>query len=94
MKGINILKSVALSAASLTVGFIAISFPFRLFDTLTGDAMHIVFISELIIYSLIGAIFLVVKDKRKQEKIKKERRHELRRKKIEQVKRDWIDIAA
>ena len=94
MKGINILKSAALSIASLTVGFIAISFPFRLFDTLTGDAMHIIFISEILIYSLIGALFLVVKEKKKQEEIKNEKRHELRRKKIEQVKRDWIDIAA
>lgn len=94
MKGINILKSIALFTASLTVGFIAISFPFNLFNTLTADEMHIIFISEIIIYSLIGAIFLVVKDKKKQQEIKNKKRREIRKKKLEQVQRDWIDLAA
>ena len=94
MKTTNILKSIALSVAALFFGFIAISLPFNLFNTLSSDAMHIVFISEIIIYFAIGMLFLVFKDKKKQEEIKMQKRHELRNQKIEQVKRDWIDVAA
>ena len=94
MKINNIIKSIALSIAALAVGFIAISLPFNLFSTLSSDAMHIIFISELILYFAIGMIFLVFKDKQKQEKVKMQKRHEQRSQKIEQVKREWIDIAA
>ena len=90
----NILKSMLLTLASLTIGFAAIAFPFNLFKTLTSDAMHVIFISEIVIYFVLGLIFLALADKRKQEKIKRERRHEERRQKIERVQREWIDIAA
>lgn len=90
----TILKSIALSLSALTVGFFAISLPFNLFDSLSNEAMHIIFIAEIIIYSFIGAIFLIVKDRKKQEEIKNEKRREIRNKKVEQVKRDWIDLAA
>ena len=90
----NILKSMLLTLASLTIGFAAIAFPFNLFKTLTSDAMHVIFISEIVIYFVLGLIFLALSDKRKQEKIKSERRHEERRQKIERVQREWIDIAA
>ena len=94
MKINKILKSIAISFLSLVSGYWAISFPFNLFGTLTKDAMHLVFIAEIIIYFVIAMIFLVIADKRKQEKIKFEQRHEERCRKIEQVKRDWYDIAA
>ena len=94
MKINKILKSIAISFLSLVAGYWAISFPFNLFGTLTKDAMHLVFIAEIIIYFVIAMIFLVIADKRKQEKIKFEQRHEERCRKIEQVKRDWYDIAA
>ena len=94
MKKNNILKSIALSIASLAVGFFAISFPFNLFGTLTKDAMHLVFISEIIIYFGLAMIAIVVAEKKKQQRVKNEQRHEERCRKIEQVKREWIDIAA
>lgn len=94
MKRNSILKSIALSVASLAVGFLAISFPFNLFGTLTKDAMHLVFISEIIIYFGLAMIAIVVAEKKKQQRVKKEQRHEERCRKIEQVKREWIDIAA
>ena len=92
MKRNNILKSILLSVASLAVGFLAISFPFNLFGTLTKDAMHLVFISEIVIYFGLAMILLVVSEKNKQKR--NEQRHEERCRKIEQVKREWIDIAA
>ena len=90
----NLLKSALLTLVSLAVGFIAIALPFNLFSTLTSDAMHIIFINEIIIYFSVAMIFLAISDKKKQEKIKLEKRHEERKQKIERVKRDWIDIAA
>ena len=90
----NLLKSALLTLVSLAVGLIAIALPFNLFSTLTSDAMHIIFISEIIIYFSVAMIFLAISDKKKQEKIKLEKRHEERKQKIERVKRDWIDIAA
>ena len=94
MKRNNILKSILLSVASLAVGFLAISFPFNLFGTLTKDAMHLVFISEIVIYFGLAMIAIVVAEKKKQQRVKNEQRHEERCRKIEQVKREWIDIAA
>lgn len=90
----NLLKSVILTLSSLAIGFIATALPFNLFSTLTSDAMHVVFISEIIIYFFVAMIFLVVADKKKQRRIKLEQRHEKRKAKIERVKTDWIDIAA
>ena len=94
MKKRSIIKSLLLTTASLVIGFIAIAFPFNLFKTLTGEAMQVLFISEIVIYSIAALIFLVVSDKRKQERLKSEKRHEARRQKIEQFQREWIDIAA
>ena len=90
----SLIKSLLLSLAALIIGFFSIALPFNLFNTLTSNAMHIIFISEIIIYFSISMIFLAIADKRKQEKIKIEKRHEERKEKIERVKRDWIDIAA
>ncbi|MBQ9532095.1 MAG: hypothetical protein IJR70_08480 [Eubacterium sp.] len=90
----RIIKSALLTLASLIIGFIAIAVPFNLFNTLTSEAMHIVFIAEIIIYFLVSMFFLIAYDKKKQEKIKLENRHKERLQKIECVKRDWIDIAA
>ena len=94
MKTNKIIKSIILSIASLAVGFIAISLPFNLFGTLTKDAMHLVFICEIIIYFSLAMIFLVAAEKKKQREIKNAKRHEMRSRKIEQVRREWIDIAA
>ena len=90
----KILKSMVLTLTSVVIGFIAIALPFNLLGTLTNDAVHIVFISELVIYFIVALVFLAVSDKKKQEKIKIEKRHEQRREKIERVQREWIDIAA
>ena len=94
MRRNNILKSIALSIAALAVGFFAISLPFNLFDMLTKDAMHIVFISEIVIYFAVAMVYLALVDKKKQEEIKEEKRLSERNRKIERVQREWIDIAA
>jgi len=90
----NIIKSITLTLTSLAAGFIAITIPFNLIGTLSKEAMHIVFISEIVIYFSVAMIFLVASDKKKQQEIKSNERHKERRRKIEEVKKDWIDIAA
>ena len=90
----SFIKSILLTIASLIIGFIAIAFPFNLFSALSSEAMHIVFISEIIIYFSISMVFLALKDRKAKEKEKLEKRHQQRREKIQRVKTDWIDIAA
>ncbi|MBR3148859.1 MAG: hypothetical protein IKF64_01715 [Eubacterium sp.] len=90
----KILKGILLSVSALAVGYFAIALPFNLFNTLSDRMMEIIFMSELIIYLIIGAIFLVAGEKKKQERIKAEERHVARREKIAQVQRDWYDLAA
>lgn len=89
----TLLKGLALSLISLTAGFIAISLPFHIFD-MSSSALNIVFVAELAIYIVIGLIFLIIKDKKEQEKIKMIKRHEKRNKKIKKVHEEWINIAA
>ena len=90
----NLIKGLVLSVISLAAGFFAISLPFNLISTLSKSAMEVIFLAEIIIYFGIGMIFLVIKDKKNQQRIKDEIRHTKRKEKIEAVKRDWIDIAA
>lgn len=88
------LKGLILSVSALTVGFFAISLPFHLFDELSGGAMSVVFIAELVIYLAIGLVFLVIKDKTQQKKIKTAQRHIKRQEKIKECQENWINIAA
>lgn len=87
------LKGLVLSLISLTAGFIAISLPFHIFD-MSDSTMNIVFVAELAIYIVIGLIFLIIKDKKEQEKIKMIKRHEKRNEKIKKVHEEWINLAA
>ncbi len=78
---INITKSILVSLSTLVVGFIAISLPFNLFNTLTAKEMRIIFLCEVIVYSIMFALFFLVKEKKEEkrkqklkEKITKEKR--------------------
>ncbi|MFR5877027.1 MAG: hypothetical protein ACLUFN_11125 [Eubacterium sp.] len=88
------LKGLALSMTALIVGFFAISLPFHLFDELSQGAMSVVFIAEIIIYLAIGLGFLVIKDKKQQQKIKAEKRRIKRMQQIKEYQENWINIAA
>ena len=88
------LKAALLSITALAVGYLAISLPFNLFGTLTDSMMEVLFIAELAIYLTIGAIFLVVSQKKKEAREKADRRHTERRAKIARVQTDWYDLAA
>ena len=95
MKNITkVLKAIIISILSLTVGYLAISIPFRLFNTLDSDAMRMLFIGELIIYITVLLIFLVSRDKVRIKKEKEEQRKFQREEKIKQLRTEWIDLAA
>lgn len=89
----KVFKGLALSVLSLTVGFFAISLPFHIFN-LNSSILNILFVAELAVYIVIGLIFLIIKDKKEQEKIKLLERHEKRNEKIKKVHEEWINIAA
>ncbi len=90
----KLLKGFVLSLTALAVGYIAISLPFSLFSTLSDRMMEIIFMAEIVIYLITGAIFLIASEKKKEERIKSEARHSARREKIARVQRDWYDLAA
>ena len=90
----KVLKGLLLSLLALGVGYVAISLPFNLFNTLSDAAMEIIFIGELVIYSAVGGIFLLVNENQKTQKRKAEQRHIERKEKIARVQTDWYDLAA
>ena len=90
----KLVKAIVLSIAALGVGYMAISLPFHLFTTLSDGLMEVVFMAELIIYAIVGALFLIVSERKKKEKIKTAERHTARREKIARVQREWYDLAA
>ncbi|MBQ9516559.1 MAG: hypothetical protein IJR60_00595 [Eubacterium sp.] len=90
----NFVKGLVISVLSLAVGYVAISLPFRLFDTLDSAMMQKVFIGELVIYLAIGLLFLALQQKKKEQQAKMQQRHSERRKKIARVQTEWYDLAA
>lgn len=90
----KLLKGLCLSLLSLIAGFAAIILPFGLLRNLTGEALHIFFFAEITVYLIISLIFLLVTDRKKDQRKKAEKRHCERCKKIERVQKEWYDIAA
>lgn len=90
----NLLKGILISISSLTVGYFAISIPFNLFTNFTSQGTRLFFIIELVVYLIIGSIFLIAKEKQEQREKAQELRHQRRMKQIEDVKENWYNIAA
>lgn len=90
----NFVKGLLLSVLSLAAGFVAITLPFKLFSHLTGDALHLLFFIEIAIYLIVGSIFLIIAERKKQQKMKSKQRHIERSKKIKKVQEEWINLAA
>lgn len=82
----SVIKGILISVISLGVGFFAISLPFQIF-TLSQQMMHIVFIGELVIYSIMGGVFLAANEKSKAKKAQKLQQKVVRQeRRIEQLK--------
>lgn len=92
MKKKNIFKGLLISIASLFVGFFAISFPFHFFENLSSMQMTILFATEILVYSGVGMIFLVIKqlDEEKRAKAKQSKQ----KIEIRQTQNDWLDLVA
>lgn len=94
MKAKNILKGIIISAVSLAVGYFAIAIPFGIFSNFTSVGTRTFFIAELLVYFIVGGIFLIAKEKQEERDRKQQIRHERRAKQIEEVKENWYNIAA
>lgn len=94
MKIKDIVKGLLISISAVSVGYFAIGLPLNLFNVLSKDGQRIFFILELSIYLIIGAVFLVVQDKKEQQIKREKERHERRKEKIKSVQSDWYDLAA
>lgn len=94
MKRKNIFKGILISIASLIVGFFAIAFPFSFFENLSSNQMTVLFATEIIVYTGVGMIFLVLKqieENKKEKAIQKQRKQRIE---IKQFQDDWFDLVA
>lgn len=69
----QIIKQVVVSLLTLIVGFISMTIPFNLLNTLPSNIMQIIFISEIILYAILFSLFFIIKEKHEKEKIKKQK---------------------
>lgn len=90
----RILKGLILSLSALTVAFLAIALPFRLFGTIEGAQLRAIFLSEIAIYFVLGMIFIVLKERKKAEKEKAEIKRIKRRERFQQAQEEYYNLAA
>lgn len=62
------LYGLLLSTASLGVCFFALAVPFQLFGEISSFGIKMLFLCEIIVYSVTALICLVIKDKSNQKK--------------------------
>lgn len=90
----NFKNGLLISAISLIVGFFAIAFPFKFFENLTSSQMTILFVTELVVYILVGLTFLVFKGLEEQKREKEQFQREQRKAKICKLQTEWFDLVA
>ena len=88
------LKLAVLTLATLGIGFAAIAFPFKLFDSLTASQMRYLFLGEMTLYFVLGMGFLFIKGKKEERKAREAARRFQKRIKFEQAQREYYDFAA
>lgn len=94
MKIKDIIKGLIISVSAIAIGYLAVGVPLNLFNILSKDGQRLFFIIEICVYLFIGAIFLVIQDKKEQQMKKEQIRHEKRKAKIKTVQKDWYDLVA
>lgn len=94
MKIKDIIKGIIISVSAIVIGYFAVGFPLNLFNLLSKDGQRIFFIVELCLYLFIGAVFLVIQDKKEQQLKKEQIRHKKRKEKIKTVQENWYDLVA
>ncbi|MDY3812635.1 hypothetical protein [Eubacterium sp.] len=94
MKIKDIIKGVIISVSAIVIGYLAVGLPLNLFNLLSKDGQRIFFIVELCLYLFIGAVFLVIQDRKEQQLKKEQIRHEKRKEKIKTVQENWYDLVA
>lgn len=90
----NFLYGLFLSTISLAVCFLALAIPFQLFNEISGFGIKLLFLCEIIVYSVIALICLVVKEKNNQKKEKQKQKRIKRDEKIKKMQEEWLNIAA
>ncbi len=87
-------KGLLMSVLALAVGFLALAFPFHLFDELSSTGIQVLFISEIVIYLTLGMLFLVAKQKKADRKAKEKERIISRREKFKKAQEKYYSLAA
>lgn len=88
------LYGLLLSTASLGVCFFALAVPFQLFGEISSFGIKMLFLCEIVIYSVTALICLVIKDKSNQKKERHRQKQMKREEKIKKLQEEWLNIAA
>lgn len=95
------LSTVLITVSSLAAGFAAMTIPFRLFDELSPAERKALFIAEIVVYFAITSIFLLIKEHKKEQRVKDEKmknRHKervsRRQQELKGIKVSNYDLAA
>lgn len=95
------LSTAFITISALVTGFAAMAVPFRLFDELSPAEMKALFIAEIVVYFAITSIFLLIKEQKKERKVKDEKmksRHKervlRRQQELKGIKVSNYDLAA
>ena len=90
----KIIKGLLISIITLAVGYFAIAVPFDLVSSASSLSAGIIFAVELGIYLFVGAVFIIVTD-RKEEKARKEKARQYKRiEKRKQAQEEYYSLAA
>ena len=90
----KIFKGLVISFLSLGIGYIAIGVPFNLFTSLSPENVRLIFIVELAIYLVIGAVCIIFLD-RKEAKAKKEKARKIQRlEKRKEAQEEYYSLVA
>ena len=90
----KIIKGLLISVVTLAVGYFAVALPFNLVSSASSLSAGIIFAIELGIYLFVGAVFIIVLD-RKEEKAKKEKMRQCKRtEKRKQAQEEYYSLAA
>ncbi len=86
----KLISSVAISAVTLSVGFIVTMVSFNLFDALTTNQMRILFTVDFVCLIAVGGIFLYISE---SKSAKRKRRQGFEKRQMERIEENEKEMA-
>lgn len=88
----KLISSVAISAVTLSVGFIVTMVSFNLFDALTTNQMRILFTVDFVCLIAVGGIFLYISESKCAKRKRRQGFEKRQRERIEENEKEMAQI--